>query len=88
MELSGRKIDEVLQGPDATDIVAQAKDRVARDLGWKGMFLNALTPLRFAQEAVVRLNNTHHSHYELPKTNEDFLNLARDLGYVKFLADE
>ncbi len=41
MDVSGRHIDETLTGTSADDVLAQAKARVAKELGWKGLFLNA-----------------------------------------------
>jgi len=87
MEVMGRKIDEVLTGPDADDVLAQAKARVAKELGWKGLFLSAMTPLGFAQKAVELYNGSHQTKYGLPQSADEFLRLGQDLGYITLLPD-
>ena len=37
MSVAGRQVDETLSGPNADDILAQAKARVTKELGWKGL---------------------------------------------------
>lgn len=86
MDVAGRHVDETLQGNDATDIVSQAKSRVAQELGWMGLFLHPMSPLTFAQEAVRGYNGAHHTNYALPQSAEDFLALGRDLGYLTVLS--
>ena len=88
MEVADRKIDEVVTGVNADDILAQAKSRVERELGWKGFFLKAFTPLAFGQEAVRRYNAATDSRYAIPETCDEFLHLGVDLGYFTILADE
>ncbi len=87
MEVGGRKIDETLTGPDADSILAQAKARVAKELGWKGLFLNAMSPLGFAQKAVDLYNGAHKTSYSLPQSAEEFLRLGQDLDYITVLPD-
>jgi hypothetical protein len=87
MELSGQKIDDVLEGTDANDLLSQAKARVAKSLGWKGLFLNAMTPLAFAQRAVALYNEAHHTQYNAPQSADEFLHLGQDLGYITLLQD-
>lgn len=87
MAVSGRSIDEVLTGPDAEDVLAQAKTRVAKELGWKGLFLSAMTPLGFAQKAVELYNGSHQTRYGLPQSADEFLRLGQDLGYIAILSD-
>jgi hypothetical protein len=87
MEAAGRSLDETLTGTDAGDILSQAKARVAKELGWKGLFLNAMPTLTFAQEAVRRYNAASGTHYDPPQSAEDFLKLGQDLGYFTLLPD-
>ncbi len=86
MDVAGRSIDEVVDGTDADDILGQIKARVTRELGWKGLFLNALTPLAFAQMAVQRYNTSHKASLPVPATADDFLALGQQMGYVTFLS--
>ena len=88
LDIAGKSVNEVLSGTNADDIVGQAKARVARELGWKGLFLNAMTPLGFAQEAVRRINEAQKSRHAIPKSTEEFLALGRNLGYVTELLEE
>jgi hypothetical protein len=85
MDVAGRHIDETLTGTDADDILSQAKARVAKELGWKGLFLSAMSPLTFAQEAVRRYNSSYSTNYAIPQTSDEFLTLGQDLGYVAIL---
>ena len=87
MSVAGRQVDETLSGPNADDILAQAKARVTRELGWKGLFLNALTPLAFAQMAVTLYNNAHKTTYAEPKSADEFFTLGKDLDYITVLAE-
>lgn len=82
MAVAGRSIDEALTGPNADDILAQAKARVAKELGWKGLFLSAMTPLAFAQKAVELYNTAHQTKYAPPQSADEFLRLGQDLGYI------
>jgi hypothetical protein len=87
MEVAGRQIDETVTGTDATDILSQAKGRVARELGWTGLFLNAMPTLTFAQEGVRRYNAAFDTHYDLPQSAEDFFRWGQDLGYITILPE-
>ncbi len=87
MEIGGQKIDETVSGRDADDILAQAKDRTARELGWKGLFLKALSPLAFAQEGVRRYNTAFHTAHPIPQSADQFLELGQKLGYITILPD-
>jgi len=82
LELGDRVIDETLSAANADDLLVAVKGRVERELGWKGMFLKALSPIGFAQEAVRRLNGSLGTNYALPQTADEFLALGTDLGFV------
>ncbi|MCW3059701.1 MAG: hypothetical protein ABIY70_19630 [Capsulimonas sp.] len=86
-EIAGRSIDETLAGANADDILAQVKSRVAKELGWKGLFLNAMTPLGFAQEAVKRYNTANQSSYAPPQSASEFVQLGSQLGFVEILPE-
>ncbi len=85
MEVAGRQINEPVEGTDAEDILGQIKDRVTRELGWKGKFLLLLTPQAFAQMAVQRYNAAHKAALPVPATADDFLALGQQMGYVTVL---
>lgn len=85
MEVAGRAIDEVVEGADAEDLLGKIKARVQRELGWKGLFLNALTPLAFAQMAVQRYNSSRKADLPVPATADDFIKLGQQMGYVTLL---
>lgn len=85
MSVAGRQIDEILTGTTADDVLSQAKAHVAKELGWKGLFLSAMTPLAFAQKAVELYNGAHQTQYTSPTTADEFLHLGQDLGYITLL---
>lgn len=87
MDVAGRHVDETLDGPNADDVLAQAKARVTKELGWKGLFLSAMTPLAFAQMAVALYNNAHKTTYAEPKSADAFFVLGKDLGYITVLGE-
>ena len=87
MTVAGRAIDETLSGPDADNVLAQAKARVTKELGWKGLFLNALSPLGFAQKAVELYNSAHKTTYSSPQSADEFFRLGQDLGYITVLPE-
>lgn len=85
MPVAGRDIDEILTGSNAEDVLAQAKSRVAKELGWKGLFLNAMSPLGFAQKAVELYNGANATQYAIPQSADEFLSLGQDLSYISIL---
>lgn len=87
MEIAGRHVDETVIGTDADEILGQAKARVAKELGWKGLFLHAMPTLTFAQEAVRRYNSAFDTHYDLPHSVNDFFRWGQDLGYITVLPE-
>lgn len=88
MEVAGRHVDETVVGASADDILSQVKARVAKEMGWKGLFVSAMSPLQFAQEGVRRFNSSTNSTYALPQTADEFVQLGTDLGYLTVLPDE
>jgi hypothetical protein len=87
LTVADRSVDETLVGADADSILAQAKERVERELGWKGFFLKAISPLMFAQEAVRRYNGAYNCRYQIPQSAEEFFRLGQDLGIIQILPD-
>lgn len=85
MDVAGRHIDEIVEGQDADDVLGRIKARVQRELGWKGLFLNALTPLAFAQMAVQRYNSSRKADLPVPATADEFIKLGQQMGYVSLL---
>lgn len=88
MQVAGRQIDETLTGANADDVLAQAKAKVTKELGWKGLFLNAMTPLGFAQKAVELYNSSQKTTYTVPKSADEFFALGQDLGYITILPEQ
>ena len=88
MDVAGRHIDETLTGRDADDVLGQAKARVAKELGWKGLFLSAMSPLGFAQKAVELYNGAHGTKYAPPQSADEFLRLGADLDYIHVLPED
>lgn len=87
MTVAGRAIDETLTGPNAEDVLTQAKARVTKELGWKGLFLSALSPLGFAQKAIELYNSAHKTTYASPQSADEFFRLGQDLGYITVLPE-
>jgi nucleotide-binding universal stress UspA family protein len=86
-EVAGTEVDEIAEGKDASDLIAQAKDRVAKHLGWKGIFLNAMSPLAFAQLAVKMYNDHHDTDYPIPQTADEFVEFGMKTGNLTMLED-
>jgi hypothetical protein len=84
-EIADRSIDETVEACGAEELLAIAKARVARELGWKGLFLNAMTPLSFAQMAVQRYNDHYKAHYPIPKSAEEFVEFGEATGNLTVL---
>ena len=85
IEIDGRKIDEVVEGASPENIVATAKDRLAREMGFKGLVLRAMTPVAFAQEAVRKYNQAYGKNHPIPATADDFLEFGKETGYLTVL---
>ncbi|MCC6729180.1 MAG: hypothetical protein IT208_07555 [Chthonomonadales bacterium] len=80
-------VDEAFEGPDAEAIVAAMKARVAARAGFAiRLMVSALSPLRFAQEAVRRYNSATDRTLPIPSSCEEFLTLGVTEGIVVLLA--
>jgi len=85
LEVPGRVVDEIAEAPNAEGLIAQAKARVVRELGWKGLFLNAMSDLSFAQLAVRLYNERYHANYAIPQTADEFLDFGKATGNLTVL---
>lgn len=75
------QVNEIFTGEDAEAVVAAMKARVARDMPFPmRMAVNAMSPLRFAQEAVRQYNENMKTRIAPPGTCEEFLQLAEQHG--------
>ena len=83
--MGDRKVDEVVEAVSAEDLLVQAKARVAKELGWRGMFLNAMTPLKFAQTAVAMYNDRFHTTHPAPQSAEEFIQFGKQTGNITVL---
>ncbi len=79
-QLGERSIREEVEGQDASEILSLAKARVMKKLGWKGMFLAAMSPLSFAQEAVRRYNDHFKTDYPAPQSADQFIHFGEQTG--------
>jgi len=82
LEIDERKIDEIFEASSVEDLIKAAQSRVAKELGWKGLFVRALTPLQFAQEAVKQYNVAHTTNVPLPSSLEDFIEFGKGTGHL------
>jgi hypothetical protein len=87
LSIEGNTIDEVIEAPSADALLLMARDRVAKALGWKGMFLKALTPVQFAQEAVKRYNAAYGKSEPLPQSADDFVAFGKSTGNLTVLEE-
>ena len=76
MSVAGRAVDEVLSGPDADDVLAQAKQAA-----------QVQNRQRFAQKSVELYNGAHKTAYAAPQSADEFFRLGKDLGYITILPD-
>lgn len=86
-EVADRSIDETVEGRSAEDLLAMAKARVARELGWKGLFLNAISPLAFAQMAVQRYNDHYKTNHPIPTSAEEFVEFGKMTGNLTVIEE-
>ena len=84
-DFQDRKIDETLDVATADALLVDAKARVARELGWKGLFLNAISPIQFAQTAVKMYNEKFDASYPAPQTAEEFLTFGQQTGHLEVI---
>ena len=84
-EIADRNIDEIVDGSNADELLSEAKSRVASELGWKGMFLHAMSTIQFAQLAVRMYNEHHETQYPIPETAEEFVEFGKVTGKVEVL---
>ena len=82
LQIDDRRINETLDAEDADAFLVAARDRVARELGWKGMFLKTFSGLQFAQEAVKRYNASSGASQPIPQTAADFIEFGKSTGHL------
>lgn len=87
VSIEGHDIDEIIEAADIEALVLAARDRVARELGWKGLLLKTLTPLQFAQEAVKRYNESFSKNQPLPQSLDEFLEFGRATGKLTVIQE-
>ena len=87
MTIGTYPIDDIVVGKDATDVLTIARDRAAKELGWKGLFLKTMSPITLGQEAVKRFNASMGTNHPIPQTAQQFLDLGKELGYITILSD-
>ncbi len=79
-------IDEVFTEPTADAVVSAMQKAVASRLGFAmRLFVNAMSPLTFAQEVVKRYNQETKKSIQLPNSCEEFLKMGEQEGIVTVL---
>jgi hypothetical protein len=79
--IEGVTVNESFDGATADEIVSKMKTRVARELSFPmRMALGAMGNVMFAQEVVRRYSDHKKISLPLPKTCQEFLELARQQG--------
>nr|CAA9261334.1 hypothetical protein AVDCRST_MAG63-2439 [uncultured Armatimonadetes bacterium] len=87
-EAGGMKVDEVVAGQSAEEVVASMQKRVAAELGFlKGAFVRAMTPLAFAQEVTRRYNSAMKESAPIPQTCEQFIDYGIDKNFATLVED-
>lgn len=75
------KVDQVVTGETAEEIVASVRDQTARQAGFLiGAVIRRMTPLEFAREATRRYNTATKSDAPLPDSCEAFIRMAQEKG--------
>ena len=88
-ETGGIKVDEVITGATADDVVAAMQKRVAQELGFlKGAVVRAMSPLAFAQEVTRRYNAASGDAAPVPQTCEQFLRFGAQKRFATFLDED
>jgi len=82
LAIDGRQIDQIIEADSPDGVLVEAKERVAREIGFKGFFIRAMSPLAFAQEAVRRYNEAYGKSCALPATAADFLAFGEETGHL------
>jgi len=88
LDIAGRKFREVVTGQNAGELLVHAKARVAKELGWKGLVVSAMSPIGFAQETVRQYNDAFGTKYALPNSAEEFMTFGESTGYVTVLSED
>ena len=79
-------VDERFIGETADVVVASMQAAVSVRLGFAlRLFVNAMSPLQFAQEAVRRYNEASERSLPIPDSCDDFIRLGESEGIVAIL---
>lgn len=71
------KINEVVEGATAQEVVAAMQKRVASEAGFiVGAVVRKMTPLAFAQEATRRYNSAFKDSLPIPQTCDAFVQMG------------
>lgn len=85
-ESGGMKIDEVVSGTTAEEVVASMQRRVAQEAGFLiGAVVKRMTPLQFAQEATRRYNQASKDNVAPPQSCEEFVNTGVQKGFATMI---
>ena len=83
LTLAETTIDQEASGATADDVVADVRDRVAKEMGFLvGGFIKRMTPLDFAREATRRYNAAAKDTAPPPATCTAFLEMAVAKGFA------
>ena len=83
------KIDDVVTGETADDIVATVRDRTAAKAGFLvGAMVRRMTPLDFAREATRRYNAAANQTDPLPESCDEFLTQAVAKGLATIESED
>ena len=77
------KVNETFRGSNAEDVVAQLKSRVAREVLFAiRLYINSMSTLSFAQDAVKRYNAAEGKNVPIPGSYKEFLIAFEGLGFA------
>jgi len=85
LSVEGNDVDETIEAASLDALILAMRDRVAADMGWKGLLLKTLTPLQFAQESVKRYNEVYAKNQPLPQSLEEFLDFGQATGKLSVI---
>jgi hypothetical protein len=79
----GMKIDSDFEGATADEVVGAMKSKVAKEITLAlRPFVNAMSPLAFAQEVTRRYNAKNKTSEPLPKSCAEFIEKGQQMGTI------
>ena len=85
-ESGGMKVNEVVSGTTAEEVVSAMQQRVAKEAGFLvGTVVKRMTPLQFAQEATRRYNTAMKDTVPLPQTCQEFIDNGVQKGFANYV---